>query len=194
MSDASQQILAQTQRISRIVQSLVGFARADNHSSDRREPVNIRACADEAIHLLLLAPGGKEYDFRNDSADDAIASGDTQRLTQVFINLLSNARDASPPGSRIVVRAQQHEHSVKIEVEDSGSGLPEQVRTSLFEPFVTTKETGKGTGLGLALVHGIIEEHYGRIQLVDKADYDQGQGVIVYITLPAWKDSGNELL
>jgi nitrogen fixation/metabolism regulation signal transduction histidine kinase len=78
---------------------------------------------------------------------------------------------------------------VHIDVEDFGHGLPEgTIRSTLFEPFVTTKETGKGTGLGLALVHGIIGEHNGKIQLMDKADYDQGRGVIVQITLPTWTD------
>jgi signal transduction histidine kinase len=61
------------------------------------------------------------------------------------------------------------------------------LRERLFEPFVTTKALGDGTGLGLALVHGIIEAHDGRIQLIDKRDYDQGTGVIVQITLPATK-------
>jgi nitrogen fixation/metabolism regulation signal transduction histidine kinase len=64
----------------------------------------------------------------------------------------------------------------------------------LFEPFVTTKETGKGTGLGLALVHGIIGEHGGKIQLMDKADYDQGRGVIVQISLPAWVNDEEEIV
>ena len=108
---------------------------------------------------------------------------------QVFVNLLSNARDASPPTSHIIVEAHSNGNFVHIDVEDFGHGLPEgTIRSTLFEPFVTTKETGKGTGLGLALVHGIIGEHNGKIQLMDKADYDQGRGVIVQITLPTWTD------
>jgi PAS domain S-box-containing protein len=184
--EASQQILEQTQRVTRIVQSLVGFARADSHLSNEREAVVVRDLVDEAIHLLQLSPTGRDYEFVNDCPPEVIVAGDSQRLTQVFINLLSNARDASPKGAQVLVRAQLHGPSVSIEVEDFGSGLPPgDIRNNLFEPFVTTKETGKGTGLGLALVHGIIDEHYGRIQLVDKADYDQGQGVIVQVTLPA---------
>lgn len=186
--DASQQILEQTQRISRIVQSLVGFARADSQRQ-HRGPVNLAAAVDEAMQLLQLGPEGRDHEFRNECRPDTLVAGDTQRLTQVFINLLSNARDASPKGSAIIIRATTHGPRVRFEIEDFGKGLPAgEIRNALFEPFVTTKETGKGTGLGLALVHGIVEEHEGRIQLIDKADYDQGNGVIVQIMLPAWLD------
>ena len=184
--EASQQILEQTQRVTRIVQSLVGFGRADSHTGNDREAVVLRDLVDEAIHLLQLSPSGRDQEFLNECPPEALVSGDPQRLTQVFINLLSNARDASPLHGQIIIRAQLNGPSVGIEIEDFGSGLPAgDIRDTLFEPFVTTKEVGKGTGLGLALVHGIIEEHYGRIRLVDKADYDQGQGVIVQITLPS---------
>ncbi len=78
-----------------------------------------------------------------------------------------------------------------ITVEDHGMGLPHhELRDRLFEPFVTTKPAGSGTGLGLALVHGIIEAHQGSIQLIDKRDYDQGQGVVVHIRLPAADPEG----
>lgn len=184
--ESSQQILEQTHRVTRIVQSLVGFGRADNRTGNPRELLTLRTLIDEAIHLLQLSPEGRDYQFRNECPKEAMVEGDPQRLTQVFINLLSNARDASPPQGEIIVRAQLNGPSVSIEVEDFGEGLPAgDIRNNLFEPFVTTKEVGKGTGLGLSLVHGIIEEHYGRIRLVDKADYDQGKGVIVQITLPS---------
>jgi len=91
------------------------------------------------------------------------------------------------------MRAERHGSKVRIEIEDFGHGLPDgEIRDNLFEPFVTTKPPGKGTGLGLALVHGIIEAHHGRIQLIDKRDYDQGQGVIVQITLP-WANTPTAL-
>jgi PAS domain S-box-containing protein len=184
----SEQILEQTHRISRIVQSLVGFARADSLRRGR-EPVNLHAAVDEAIDLLMLSPEGRDYEFRNECRADTLVAGDAQRLTQVFINLLTNARDASTRGGQIIARATTHGPKVRFEIEDFGSGLPAgDIRNALFEPFVTTKETGKGTGLGLALVHGIVEEHEGRIQLIDKADYDQGSGVIVQIMLPAWQE------
>ena len=157
------------------------------------EPVDLLLAVSEAIQLLQLSPEAKDYDLRNECRPGVQVRGDTQRLIQVFINLLSNARDASPRGSTIIVRASNHGPNVRFEVEDFGSGLPQgDIRNTLFEPFVTTKDTGKGTGLGLALVYGIVEEHEGRIQLIDKSDYDQGNGVIVLITLPAWQPDREE--
>ncbi len=183
-------ILEQTQRVTRIVQSLVGFARSEHHVGGEFETVPLAEVVQEAIQLLKLAPEARFTDFRISIADNLLVHGDAQRLCQVFINLLSNARDASTQSGEILIRADRHGPKVRIEVEDFGHGLPDgEIRDTLFEPFVTTKPAGKGTGLGLALVHGIIEAHQGRIQLIDKRDYDQGTGVIVQITLPAGQAS-----
>lgn len=183
--ETAQSILEQTQRISRIVQSLVGFSRSEHHAHGEFEAVPLAAVMSEAVHLLKLSPEARFAEFVNHIRDDLYVRGDAQRLCQVFINLLSNARDASTQKGQILIRAEQLGQHVRIEIEDFGHGLPDgDIRANLFEPFVTTKPPGKGTGLGLALVHGIIEAHQGRIQLIDKRDYDQGQGVIVQISLP----------
>jgi signal transduction histidine kinase len=84
---------------------------------------------------------------------------------QVFINLLGNARDASPDFSSIRVFGFVDPHQVTIYVLDQGSGIAEDKLDHIFDPFFTTKEVGKGTGLGLALVYSIIEEHYGHISI-----------------------------
>ncbi|MEL0028035.1 MAG: ATP-binding protein, partial [Perlucidibaca sp.] len=184
--DTAADILEQTQRVTRIVQSLVGFSRSEHHVGGAFEAVPLADVVREAVQLLKLAPETRNTDFRLSVPDDLQVQGDAQRLCQVFINLLSNARDASTLRGEILVRAERHGSMVRIEVEDFGHGLPDgDIRDTLFEPFVTTKPAGKGTGLGLALVHGIIEAHQGRVQLIDKRDYDQGNGVIVQITLPA---------
>ncbi|MBQ0714521.1 MAG: PAS domain-containing protein [Paraperlucidibaca sp.] len=184
----AQDILDQTKRVTSIVQSLVGFARTEHHVGGEFDNVPLLAVVNESLHLLKLAPEARQVDFRVHIDSSLGVYGDAQRLCQVFINLLGNARDASTQSGRILVRARQHGPSLRIEIEDFGHGLPDgDLRERLFEPFVTTKALGDGTGLGLALVHGIIEAHDGRIQLIDKRDYDQGTGVIVQITLPAAK-------
>ncbi|WP_068857419.1 ATP-binding protein [Perlucidibaca aquatica] len=183
--ETAQSILEQTQRVSRIVQSLVGFSRTEHHARGEFEAVPLAAVMAEAVHLLKLSPEARFAEFDNQIRDTVFVRGDAQRLCQVFINILSNARDASTQKGLVILRAARHGNHVRIEIEDFGHGLPDgDIRANLFEPFVTTKPPGKGTGLGLALVHGIIEAHQGRIQLIDKRDYDQGQGVIVQILLP----------
>lgn len=187
----AQDIIEQTKRVTRIVQSLVGFARTEHHVGGEFDTVPLLGVVNEALHLLALSPEARQIDFRVHIDSDLAVYGDAQRLCQVFINLLGNARDASTQAGRVILRAHQHGPALRIEIEDFGHGLPDgELRDRLFEPFVTTKALGEGTGLGLALVHGIIEAHDGRIQLTDKRDYDQGTGVIVQISLPAAK--GNE--
>ncbi len=106
--------------------------------------------------------------------------GDSSQMQQVLLNLAINARDAMPGGGTLTLRAGRAGDHAWIEIEDTGEGFDEVTRTRLFEPFFTTKERGKGTGLGLAVVHGIIAEHGGRID----AESERGVGSVFRITLP----------
>ena len=89
------------------------------------------------------------------------------RLTQVLLNLALNAGDAmgTRKDRRLVVRASRQDRTVRLEIEDTGPGVPIELRDRIFEPFVTTKEVGEGTGLGLAVCRGIIEGAGGTIAL-----------------------------
>jgi signal transduction histidine kinase len=91
--------------------------------------------------------------------------GDSQKLLQVFVNLLGNARDASPAGEVVDIHSVAAEEHLLISVTDRGYGIPEAIQGQIFEPFFTTKDTGEGTGLGLALVYSILEDLQGRIQV-----------------------------
>lgn len=92
-----------------------------------------------------------------------------QELRQILLNLLNNALDASPPSSRVVVRAQRVGAEVVIDVDDEGSGVSAELVDRVFEPFYTTKEVGHGTGLGLAIVQRILEQQGGHIEVSDRA-------------------------
>mgnify|MGYP003997040203 CR=1 FL=1 len=109
-----------------------------------------------------------------------MVKGDPQAVTQVLINLLSNAGDASDLGAEILVTASQQEQQIEIEVTDHGMGISEQDIDTVFDPFVTTKVAGQGTGLGLSIVHRIIEEHGGKITLHSKLN----AGTTAHISLP----------
>ena len=110
--------------------------------------------------------------------------GDPQRLAQVLINLLSNARDASPESGQIYIRTTANHSHVELSIEDQGSGISSANLEQLFEPFFTTKDPGEGTGLGLALVYSMIEEHHGEIHVDSPADLEQQRGTRFRITLP----------
>ena len=115
-------------------------------------------------------------------ADEPLpVEADHGQLEQVLMNLVLNAADALADGGRIVVRSGRGDgEEVWIAVEDDGPGVPEELRGKVFEPFFTTKPSQKGTGLGLAVVHGIVTQHHGRITIGDRA----GGGALFTVTLP----------
>ncbi|MGB0664464.1 MAG: ATP-binding protein [Pontibacterium sp.] len=183
--ETGDQIVAQTQRISNIVQSLVRFAHVGQGTSTPiYGDVNIHSCVDEAISLVSLDHREKSIYYHNDTDPTLVVEADNQQLLQVFVNLLNNARDASPTNSRVTVRASHMGRRAKIEVEDQGTGIPDTLKSQLFEPFFTTKDPGEGTGLGLPLVYNIIEEHYGSIDIYSPANNKENKGTCVVITLP----------
>ena len=182
--DTAQQILDQTKRITRIVQSLVSFSHSGS-TEVAMEPVLIYECAQSAIELLSLNKDTTQVNFVNHCDPNHCVKGDLQRLTQVFINLLSNSRDAMDVNGSVTVSSTQRDHTIVVEVEDEGSGIPPDVLKQIYEPFVTTKDPGKGTGLGMSLVYSIVEEHYGHINILSPLDSEKG-GTRVTITLPRY--------
>ncbi len=184
--EAAEQILEQTRRVSRIVQSMVNFAHVGSRHNNANDEVDLAACTNEAIHLLSLSRKGPEINYVNLCDANHRVAGDSQRLVQVLINLLGNARDASSDGDSVTVRTVQDEHQILLSVEDQGSGIDRALMDRLFEPFFTTKAPGTGTGLGLALVYSIIEEHYGQITVDSPIDEATQRGTRFTITLPRY--------
>jgi signal transduction histidine kinase len=134
----------------------------------------------EAITLVHLSREAKGVPCENRVPDGVHVSGDRQRLIQVFVNLVSNACDASAPGTPVTVGAIATTHGVKVFVQDRGTGMDESTRERMFEPFYTTKPPGQGTGLGLPLVAAIVREHGGTLRV----DTRPGAGTTVEVELP----------
>ncbi|MBA4500790.1 sensor histidine kinase [Marinobacterium marinum] len=188
--ETGDQIVDQTRRISRIVQSLVRFAHTGRQDGPgHMEPIRLHTCIDEAIHLAALDRHGRQQHFINAVDQTLLIQGDLQLLLQVFVNLLNNASDASPAESVIRIDSDMNEHSSRLMITDEGYGIPAEHQDHLFEPFFTTKEPGKGTGLGLPLVYNIITQHYGSIEIVSPANKKQNNGTRVIITLPRLQGS-----
>ena len=180
------QIHGQTKRIGKILHSLVNFA----HTGQATEPsmiiesVSLHECSNEVISLLSLNKDKNGIRFVNNCDPEHLVTGDNQKLTQVLINLLDNARDASPDHALVTVYTSATEHTVYLEITDDGPGIPDEIHEQLFEPFFTTKEAGKGTGLGLALVYSIIEEHFGTISIRSPVSASSKRGTCFTISLP----------
>ena len=189
--EISQHIVEQTKRVTRIVQSLMSFSHAGQQEQDSHKPVCLFDIADEAIHLLNLNKLSKDVHFFNLCNTQHWVLGDSQRLAQVFINLLSNARDASPETGHIYINTTAAHSHVELSIEDQGPGINAAHLERLFEPFFTTKDPGQGTGLGLALVFSIIEEHQGEIQVDSPADFEQQCGTRFRIKFPRHNPSAS---
>jgi signal transduction histidine kinase len=107
--------------------------------------------------------------------------GNGGKLQQVFLNLFLNARDAMSAGGRLTVRTWSRDRTVHVEVSDTGQGMEPEVAQRIYDPFFTTKAAKKGTGLGLAVTYGIIQEHGGSI----RADSRPGEGTRFLLEFPS---------
>lgn len=185
LRNLSNQILEQTDRTSRILQSLMNFAHfGERQTAAQLEPVNVFACMEEAATLISLDRKAREIELVLEGDREAVIAGDSQRLLQVLVNLVANARDASRPGALVRVSCSAVDGGVEIAVEDEGSGISPAIRDRIFEPFFTTKEPGAGTGLGLSLVYGTVEDFNGDIDIISPVDRVQGCGARVVLQFP----------
>ena len=183
--DAAKDILEQTQRITRIVQSLVTFSHAGAHGKNQlHEIVDCYLCADDAVHLLSLEQKQLGENVVNDINPEHTINGDAQRILQVFINLIKNALDASGDDVKIHLQSMMLDSYIEISITDNGPGIAADIQEQIFDPFFTTKDPGEGTGLGLSVVYSIIEEHRGHIELISPTDTLTQRGCCFKLQLP----------
>lgn len=163
--EASQAIIEQTRRISDIVQSLVSFSHGGSMASGEFSSVRVRDCIEEAIRLVRLSHSARAIHFEDACSGELLARADRPRLVQILVNLLTNAVDASPSGGSVRVEARAESKMAVLRVQDQGSGIEPELQDKVFDPFVTSKAPGQGTGLGLALAYRIIQDHDGHIAI-----------------------------
>ncbi len=183
LQEISGQIIDQTKRITRIVQSMMSFSRSGQPHHHAREPLCWMEVCKEAVNLLSLNMEARPVEFRNLCDPGHWVQGDPQRLHQVVVNLLGNARDASPEGGLILMETRASSHWIELRIIDQGCGITPEHQAQLFEPFFTTKDPGEGTGLGLAMAYSIIKEHQGDIRVISPAQGTRS-GTCFCIRLP----------
>ncbi len=160
--------MQQVRKATEIISHLRTFGRA---ASVSREPVAINQVIVRAISLMReqLRLRQIEVDLQF-PPEDVVVIGNAIQLEQVFINLLTNARDAmvNVPRKVITITCTRVGQRVDICVSDTGPGIPAGLEQRIFDPFFTTKEVGAGTGLGLSITYGIIKEHQGTITVENR--------------------------
>ncbi len=173
-----EKIHLQTVRASGIVNNLLNFSRTgDTQFRD----IDLNQVLDDTLQLLEPQLRNARLEIvRNYGQDLPAAFGNSSKLQQVFMNLILNARDAMPNGGRISIHTRLVETSLVVDFRDTGIGMAPEIIARIYDPFFTTKEVGQGTGLGLALSYGIVQEHGGRIFVESRL----GEGAHFTIKLP----------
>jgi signal transduction histidine kinase len=185
LEDYLQKMERNVHRMKLIIRHIMEFAR---ESKPVKQPTPLNEVIEKSFILINEQLRLKKIEIQMDLCPTLVALIDESRLEQVFINLLTNARDAiveahGEAGGTIQIRSRVLSGSeLEIEISDNGIGMTEEIKSRIFNPFFTTKEVGKGTGLGLSISHGIVQDHGGSISCAS----ERGKGTTFRIRLPLY--------
>ena len=150
-------------RVAKIIQELLNLYQPQK--KEEFKPTDVTSVLNQTLDLVQSDFQERRITLEKRIASSpAVISARQEELKQVFLNLLMNSRDFTPPGGKISVMLGQRNGSLEIVFKDSGVGIPEEDLKKVFIPFYTTKEKGKGTGLGLSICRRIIQDHQGTIE------------------------------
>ena len=174
-----EKIEKQTFRAAKIINHLLNFSRS---GSTELEPLDLNKVLLDVLSLLEHQLDRSRIRLRKDLASSLPpVRGNENRLQQVFFNLILNSRDAMPAGGWLALSTEVDGDTVSVEIADTGHGIKREDIKRIYDPFFTTKGIGRGTGLGLAVSYGIVQEHGGAI-FVESAP---GKGTTFRVALPA---------
>jgi signal transduction histidine kinase len=161
-----------------IIRKLMTFSR---QLPPHKAPVNLNELVEDGLYFFEARCQKAGIELVLDLAGDLPAiTIDPGQMNQVLVNLVVNAIQAMPKGGRLILQTRLEEDRFCLNVEDTGEGMGEELKNQIFLPFFTTKDIHEGTGLGLAVVHGIVTSHGGEIRV----DTEKGKGTRFQIRLP----------
>jgi len=180
---------SEAERIHLILRDLLDFARpAASAAAAVSEPADLTEAIEDVVALVRPQRAFRDRTLTLELPETRVLVSLTRdRIVQVVLNLLLNAADATHEGGHVRLAVSAGTDRVRIVVEDDGEGVAPAIRSRLFEPFLTTKEVGKGTGLGLAVCRGVVESAGGAIYL----DESYTEGARFIIELPRWTVDGS---
>jgi two-component system NtrC family sensor kinase len=183
--DSLDLIASESRRCGDLVKNLLTFSRT---TPMNLQPTNLNSVIDQALRLIQhqLELSAIHVEEHLDP-DLPLIDCDGAQIEQVLLALLMNAMDAMPQGGNLWITstAKADAAQLRIVVRDDGAGIPPEILPRIFEPFLTTKETGRGVGLGLAISHSILERHSGTIAVQSEV----GKGTTFIVTLPWEKEA-----
>ena len=172
------QITSQTFRASEIVNSLLNFSRT---SGTEKSPLDLSRTINETLDMVAPQLRHAHVEVETELAPEASqVLGNQGQLQQVLLNLILNARDAMPDGGQLVISTHEQDGMACVAIRDTGIGMTADQARRVFDPFFTTKGPKRGTGLGLAVSYGIMQEHSGTITV----DSRPGEGSTFTVEIP----------
>lgn len=178
-------IVEQADRCKKIVGGLLNFARKNKVNF---ADIDLKLLLDHSLNAVVIPENIEvtvEFNLK-----DTIACLDFDQMTQVFANLIKNAIDAMPGGGKLTISVQGDDHELEFRFSDTGTGINKEDMGKVFTPFFTTKGLGKGTGLGLPIIYGIVKMHKGNVSLTSNAESSAGPtGTTFKITLPRFEST-----
>jgi len=186
-SELLDDILRQALRASKIVKNLLDFSRAETSGFNY---LNLDEVLKETIRIatnqIIISNVRLQEEIATDLPE---IKGNRQGLQQVFLNIITNAVQSMQNGGDLTIRViSENSNKIKVSVQDTGTGIPEEHLPNIFDPFFTTKEVGKGTGLGLSVSFGIIKKHGG--QILVESELKKGTTFTVVFPVFEKKDHG----
>jgi two-component system, NtrC family, sensor kinase len=173
-----EKIERQTFRAAKIINSLLNLARPSHSEAG---PVDLNVVIGDVLALLEHQFKTSHIQVRKELSAPALhIRGVEYKLQQVFLNLFLNARDAMPKGGWLTVSTRVENADVIVELSDTGVGIPAEHLARIYDPFFTTKPEGRGTGLGLSVTYGIVQEHGGELL----CESHPGKGTCFRLVLP----------
>ena len=160
-----------------LISGLMKFSRMEPRGPKR--VFNLADTLQECCQIISTS-FNKHIKIQNKWPPLIAVEGDPSELSQVFMNLFTNARDAMPGGGTLQIEAREGDQQIIIRVSDTGCGMTEEIARKVFDPFFTTKEVGQGTGLGLSTAYGIVQNYGGDIHVFSQP----GLGTVFTVTLP----------
>jgi two-component system NtrC family sensor kinase len=173
--------LSEIQRLSEMLRNMLSFSKPEEETRKRLSLNELL----EGI-LLMMERQMRESNIRvvldlDHQIPEVMAS--TNQMRQVMLNMFKNAKEAMPHGGTLTVRTAKEDQKVSVHIQDTGVGIPEEIRNKIFEAFFTTKQKVKGVGLGLSVCYGIIKDHGGEIRV----ESEEGKGTTFIISFPVEK-------